>query len=221
VRYVHLNPVRCGNCTLDQIDTYQWCGHHFLINNDSDHFQNTIDVLNLFPGNNPSKRYNEFILTGLSDCENSSVIRNVRNAHLGIENFSKSEPWILGEENFVTKTLEKDLCRRLRIARHIRENITFEIIHESVVKTLKIPKNDLYRQGRLNSRSEARNLFAFIGRSRYEFTGASLSNYLGVSGSAVSKMISRYAVVQNNSLIADIISDNTHVNKTVVSAVPI
>jgi putative transposase len=221
VRYVHLNPVRCGNCTIEHIDTYQWCGHRLLIKNDSDHFQNTVDVLKLFFGTDPSKSYNDFFLSGLLECENSSVIENVRNAHHGIENFSKSEPWILGDENFVKKTLEKDLCRRLRIARHIRENITFDTIHESVAMALKIPKSDLYRQGRLNSRTDARNLFAFIGRSHYEFTGASMSNYLGVSGSAVSKMVSRYAMVQSKSLIDDIICKDVHMIKTVVSAVSI
>jgi putative transposase len=221
VRYVHLNPVRCGNCTKEQIDTYQWCGHRLLITNDSDHFQNTAGVLKLFFGTDPSKSYNEFFLSGLSKYENSSVIKNVRNAHHGIENFSRSEPWILGDEDFVQKTIENDICRRLRIARHIRENITFEKIHGLVATTLKIPTHDLYRQGRLNSRTEARNLFAFIGRFHYEFTGASMSNYLGVSGSAVSKMISRYAMVQNKSLIAEIISKDTYTVKTLASAVPI
>lgn len=221
VRYVHLNPVRCGNCTIEQIDSYLWCGHRFLINNDSNHFQNTVDVLKLFSGTDPSKYYNDFIRSGLLAIGNDSVVKHVRNAHHGIENFSKSEPWILGCDDFVKETLEKDLCRRLRIARHIRENITFETIHESVAMALKITKSDLYRQGRLNSRAKARNIFAFIGRSHYEFTGASMSNYLRVSGSAVSKMISRCLLDQSKYLITDIISKNKFIIKTVEPTVPI
>jgi hypothetical protein len=90
-----------------------------------------------------------------------------------------------------------------------------------VTKTLKIPKYDLHRQGRLNLKAKARNLFAFIGREHYEFTAVSMSRYLGVSGSAVSKMISKCILDQSKYSIADIISKDTFIIKPVASTIPI
>ncbi|MFW6245515.1 MAG: transposase, partial [Fibrobacterota bacterium] len=36
IRYVHLNPVRCGACTLDKLDDYEWCGHRAALRKDND-----------------------------------------------------------------------------------------------------------------------------------------------------------------------------------------
>ncbi|NLP04047.1 MAG: hypothetical protein GX089_16250, partial [Fibrobacter sp.] len=45
--------------------------------------------------------------------------------------------------------------------------------------------------GRINEISTAREIFALVGVSHFGFSCINLANYLGVSGSAVSKMISR------------------------------
>ena len=221
VRYVHLNPVRCGACTIEQLDIFEWCGHRNLLNKDSDHFQNTFDVLKKFYGSEPSKDYSDYIRFGLSEYEKEKIVKNIRDANRGIENFFKCEPWVLGTSEFVKETLEKDRCRRARIAQHLRENITYEIIHEKIETTLELPKDDLYRQGRLNVRATARLFFAYIGKFRFDFSGIGLAGYLGVSGSAVSKMISRCKSVQNKDSFIEVILKGIPMNRCVVSAVSI
>lgn len=216
VRYVHLNPVRCGTCTIEELTTYEWCGHRILLTNDSDHFQNTNDVLEKFSDKEPSKAYGDYVRLGLLEHENDQLVKIIRDANRGIENFLKREPWVLGTSNFVKDTLEKDRCCRARIAQHVRENITFEIIHEKVETTLKLPKGDLFRQGRLNVRATARLLFAYIGKCRFDFSAISLSSYLGVSGSAVSKMISRCKTVQSKDSVIDSILREIKMNGQMV-----
>ena len=197
VRYVHLNPVRCGACTLEQLNKYEWCGHRFLLSSDSDHFQNTKDVLKRFSGSDLSKAYRDYVNFGFLEHEKTALVKSVRDANHGMESFFKREPWVLGSPKFVKETLEKDRCRRARIAQYVQENITFEVIHENVETTLNLCKGDLFRQGRLDVKATARLLFAYIGKVRYDFSGESLANYLGVSGSAVTKMISRCKTVLN------------------------
>ena len=167
------------------------------MNSDPNQFQNTFDVLKKFSGSESSRDYGDYVRFGLSEYENEKIVKNVRNANRGNENFFKCEPWVLGTSEFVKETLEKDRCRRARIALHLRENITYEIIHEKIESAFELPKNDLYRQGRLNVRATARLLFAYLGKFRFDFSGIGLASYLGVSGSAVSKMISRCKFIQS------------------------
>jgi putative transposase len=212
VRYVHLNPVRAGDCTLEQLDTYEWCGHYVLLQNDLDHFQNTKGVLTLFHGPEPSKMYRAYVYSKQPDHENDKAVKTIRDANRGVESFSKSQAWVLGSPLFVNDTLEKDRCRRARIARHLRENITFEIIHTNIESTMNLSKNDLYHQGRLNERDTARLMFAFIGKFRFDFSGTGLARYLGVSCSAVTKMISRCSTVLNKNFLIDIILNEMRIS---------
>jgi REP element-mobilizing transposase RayT len=208
VRYVHLNPVRCGTCTLELLYKYEWCGHRFLLSNDSDHFQNTKDVLKMFSGSDLSKAYRDYVHVGQSEHENTALVKSVRDANHGMENFFKSEAWVLGNRKFVKETLEKDRCRRARIAQYVQDNVTFEVIHEKVETTLNLSKGDLFYQGRLDVKATARLLFVYIGKLRYNFSGTSLANYLGVSSSAVTKMISRCKTVLNIEFLIMMISKN-------------
>ncbi len=45
IRHIHLNPVRCGDCTIDELDRYQWSGHRALVNNINDNILNNNEVL--------------------------------------------------------------------------------------------------------------------------------------------------------------------------------
>jgi hypothetical protein len=206
IRYVHLNPVRSGACTLDQLDTHKWCGHHSLINNESDQIQNTSNVLKLFPGSNASTAYHDFICRNSSEPKREKFIQDIRNANKGLEKFSQPEPWVIGTPKFVRETLERDRCNRARAARHIREDITCENIHDIIKAHLNISDDEFYRQGRLNIRTKARLLFAYIGVARFDFSGADLAKYLGVTRSAISRMLSRWeSVEEREKLLKDVL----------------
>jgi hypothetical protein len=197
IRYVHLNPVRCGACTLDELATYEWCGHRALLNRESDQIQNTCNILVHFSGPDTSNAYREFIHFSESEQKNEKIIHDIRNANLGMEKFSQPEPWILGNTKFVQLTLERDSCNRAQAARHIREDVTCENIHNKIRITLNLSDADFYRQGRLNHRTLARLLFAYIGYTRFDFSGTELAKYLGVTGSAISRILTRWNDVKN------------------------
>jgi hypothetical protein len=69
VRYIHLNPLRAGLVsTLDDLDSYPWCGHSVLMKRNELPGQETAGVLARFAKTVPAagKRYHSFIYDGIT-----------------------------------------------------------------------------------------------------------------------------------------------------------
>lgn len=193
ISYVHLNPVRSGDCLLEGLDHYEWCGHKTVVQGVADDILDRECLLDQFGGSDPLCRYRNYISSEDSTFNNDKTIKIVRDANRGKVNSSKPELWIIGSPDFVRIILEKDRCRRARVARHITEDITFEKLHHALQLCLYCEKEELFHQGRLNQKSTSRELFAFLGVCCYDFHAVEIADYLGITGSGVSRMISRYA----------------------------
>ena len=88
--------------------------------------------------------------------------------------------------------IELNSNRRVRLARHVVENVTLDSLIDRVGACINRKREELIdHNGRINEISTAREIFALVGVSHFGFSCTNLANYLGVSGSAVSKMISR------------------------------
>ncbi len=62
---------------------------------------------------------------------------------------------------------------------------------QKVKMSVDFGSEDIFRQGRLNELSTARQLFATIGHCYYQFSCTDIAKYLKITTSAVSMMISR------------------------------
>jgi len=189
IRYVHFNPVRCKDCTVKGMDQHRWSGHHALVNGSKDDILDREDVISLFGS---QENYRSFIQSGDPFCRNDEVIEKIRKANKGCQNFSNPESWVIGDEEFVGKMIEINSNRRVRLARHVVENVTLDSLIERVGACINRKREELIdHSGRMNEISTARELFALVGVIHFGFSCINLGTYLGVSGSAVSKMISR------------------------------
>ncbi len=190
IRYVHQNPVRCGECTIDELDSYKWSGHAAILGNCRNDFQNCDELLGAFSQENAFEEYKDFMKVRSPEfgCD---VIANVRIANQSCQNSSKLRAWIIGDSNFVQDVMEKDAFRRAQIARHLIANISPGKLHEIVGEHTNLIFDDLFTQGRVNLRSNARELFSLAGVTLLDFKGKALADYLGVTASAVSRMMSR------------------------------
>ena len=186
IRYVHLNPVRCGLCALDELDNYQWSGHQTILNRDTDGILDMAGILGQFDGPDSMRTYRGFVK---SSKEEGATINKLRTAHKGGQYFEDPGCWIIGNEPFTRSIINKDRCRRLRLARHVIENVTASDLLQKVKSC--IYNSDISFQGRLNEVSTARQMFAVIGHCHFEFTCGYLASFLRVTGSAISSMISR------------------------------
>ncbi len=188
IRHIHLNPVRCGDCTMDELDRYQWSGHRALVNNISDNILSNLDVLKQLGDSDSTAEYKNFIH---STCQGSQAVDFMRLSNGGSLNFHKSNSFVIGDNAFTQNVIELDGSRRARIARHVMENLTMEGMLQKVKMSIDFGSGDIFRQGRLNELSTVRQLFATIGRCYYQFSCTDIAKYLKITASAVSMMISR------------------------------
>ena len=196
VSFIHLQPVANGECSLEQLDNYKWSGHYSLIGNKPPNFLNVQYVLDLFDMSEPVKNYQDYIKQFTSNKQNEQLIKYLKDANSGKLSFHKREVWVLGKPQFVKQILELDSSRRARIARYVKENVSMERIVEEVTKSLCLPAREIFRQGLFDVKSTARELFAYMGKFRFDFSGAQLARHLNVTESAVSRMISRFNSVE-------------------------
>lgn len=201
IRFVNLEPVTRNECTMDQLDFYKWSAHSGLTGNINHQFLSTKQTLELLGGPNPIEKYRNFMANKKFDPQTREFLDHLLNAILGKQGFHKREAWVLGKPQFVKHVLQLDQCRRARIARHISENINFDIIQNQVTNLLNLPNEALFRQGQFDVRSTARELFVSVGKLRFDFSAAQMAKHLNTSQSAVSKMLSRFTSINNKDFL--------------------
>ena len=206
IRYVHLNPVRSGDCTLEELDQYKWSGHKALVNNQTDGILDFEEVFDEFDTTaDPVKEYSDYVKSADSDCDDDEIISKVRSANQGSCSFSDPASWVIGDENFVRKVLEENRNRRIRLALHVLENVTIDSLTQRICSCAGLKKEDLLRPGRLNEVSTGRQLLASVGVCHFGFSNIDLATYLGVSGSAVSKMITTSSRIVGLDLLKEMV----------------
>lgn len=189
IRYIHLNPVRKSICTLEKLDTYKWTGHHSIVNETPDGIINTGELFAQFGDTDPLTHYIDFIKTGTGLPE---IINLLKMSNRGTLNFHQSNCFIIGNKDFTVTVLGEDRLRKVRVARYIRENVSLDCMLEKVRTCIDFdPDKDIFRQGKLNEISTARQIFAIIGHIHFEFKCVDIAKYLHITGSAVSSMICR------------------------------
>ncbi|MFP4014652.1 MAG: transposase [Chitinispirillaceae bacterium] len=203
IRYVHLNPVRCGECTLEELDHYEWCGHSAVVQGRDDDLLDKECLLNQFPGSEPLRQYRDYLSSEESDCGYNEIIGKVRNANRGKMGVSKPESWVIGSLDFIRMVLRKDHSRKVRLARHILTDTTLEKLHEALRCCLDCEKEELFHQGWKNQKSTSRELFAYLGTCCYDFRATEIAQYLGITGSGVSRMVSRYSGIIQREYLAE------------------
>ncbi len=201
IRYVHLNPIRCDHCKRSELADYQWSGHSAAMKNIDDGILDREEMLGCF--DNDIQQYYDFMAAG---CDKSDpTIENVRNANKGAQNFSKSESWVIGDAQFISYVLLKDRSRKARIARHELEQFSLAKLHSCISERFDVKFEDFFKQGRNDYKSKIRQVFVYTGKYRFDFSGKILANYLGITGSAVSRMISRAAILFEHTELAETI----------------
>jgi REP element-mobilizing transposase RayT len=188
IRHIHLNPVRRGVCSLEELDSYQWTGHKSILTDTPDTIINAKELLKQFGNSDSLECYKNFIRTG---AENDEVIRLIRMSNRATLNFRNSNCFVIGDKKFTDIIIQEDVLRKARIARYIRENMTIDKMLQKVRAGIYFEQDDIFRRGKLNEISTARQLFAVIAHCNYEYKCIDLANYLGITDSAISSMVSR------------------------------
>jgi REP element-mobilizing transposase RayT len=204
VRYIHLNPLR-GKLAknLAELDRYPWCGHSVLMGRRVNGWQDREYVLSWFgKKENETKRdYRKYVKAGVSegkrpDLVGGGLVRSMGgwSEVLSLRRSQKeilSDERILGSGEFVERLLreaDENMKQRLR-GDALRQRA--EDVIRKVCKKEGVNETELKSGGRRGAISKMRSKLASELTEQYGVPLAEVGRLLGVSTSAVSKMLSR------------------------------
>ena len=204
VRYIHLNPLRANLVdNLDELDQYFWSGHGVLVGKQKNDWQDRDYVLGWFGKikKEAVKAYRDFVQKGIDQGRRPelvggglvrskggwSQVKSLRSADGG-ENFDAR---ILGSGEFVEQIVrEASTVVKYQFTEKERKQNVEKYIAD-VCKQENLSIEELRSGSRRQHISRARALIANHIIKNYGVTLAEAARSLGVSTSAVSKMINR------------------------------
>ncbi|MDP8248746.1 MAG: transposase [Candidatus Tritonobacter lacicola] len=200
VRYIHLNPLRANIISsLQELNTYPWCGHSVLLGNEKAEWQDTGEILERFGSTlrEARKNYLEFVREGIkegqrSDLTGGGLIRSAGGWHnlLDLRKAGervRGDERILGDSDFVQralKTAEEQLTKREQ-KRSIGWNLQLLLDRVEEICGIEIGLIRARKKDRTSSR--ARALFAWWATEELGFNLTEIAGFLGISKAAVSK----------------------------------
>jgi len=204
VRYIHLNPLRVGIVdSITKLDRYRWCGHSAILGRVQNDWQDKEYVLKWFGEKavEAKRAYRQFVKNGMdqghrSDLIGGGLIRSqggwaeVKDMiRQGIR--EKSDERILGSGEFVQQLIQQSDEERKRQF-FCRENQQIAINYiERECKKAEIDIKALKAGSRRRKISEVRARLIPKLVNEFGFSLAAAGRQLGVSSSAVAKVLSR------------------------------
>jgi REP element-mobilizing transposase RayT len=204
VRYIHLNPLRAGQVkSLDDLASWPWCGHSSLMGHLNNEWQDTDSVLARFGMHQKAARraYQAFLADGVPQGRRPELVGGGLVRSQGgwsqVESLRRggllelSDDRILGSGAFVERIVqEADEMQRRGFSR--RENLqkAAEFLRQTCRES-GINLAELQAGGRRGTIPAIRSKIAHHLVGEYGLTLAESARWLGVSTSAVSRILSR------------------------------
>lgn len=187
VRYIHLNPLRAGIvATMDQLDTYPWCGHAVLMGNNELLGQNTEEIMARFGTNNTAARqdYRIFIADGIPLGHRDDLIGGgLKRSQHDADDISRIEAYdarILGSGTFVENLLIG------RVEGIQGKRTTLAELAGKIAPLFDLSAELLAQRARTKNVSRARSVFCYTATCKMGFSGVEVALFLHQTRSAVS-----------------------------------
>lgn len=194
IRYIHLNPLRARLVSsLQDLDSYPWCGHSVVMGKEKLPTQNVDEVLFQFGDNFSSARasYSRFIADGVSHVDRPEFVggdlcRSLE-ASASPEDIENYDDRILGSGSFVKSIQEEADPKTISPPR-----LSLAEIQEMVCHLIEGVEPDLMlRRRKVASISKARALFCYIAVRLMGEKGFAVGNFLAMGPSGVSRAVTR------------------------------
>jgi putative transposase len=204
VRYIHLNPLRATLVTtMEQLDTYSWCGHSVVMNQSEQPWQNTEYVLGLFSDHKGEarKRYREFVGKGISvgkrpDLVGGGLLRS-SGGWRGLRGFRgagvrvKGDERILGDKDFVESVL-KSAGEALDEKYELKAlGYDFNRVISRVAESMGMAPKEVTGLGKSPQTVKARALLCFWAHRKLGMSTTEIARRLKVTQPAASRLSKR------------------------------
>ena len=200
-RYIHLNPLRSGVVKdMDELDIYPWTGHSVIMGAQNHSWQDRGAILAYFGKTEGTARrsYRRFVEGGIAMGKRTDLIGGglIRSAGGWSEVISMrrrykptaSDARILGSGTFVGTVLAKSDQKKGDAVRW--KTITdLSVLANIIAKNEGIDISDLLSGSRKPQLVRARRLLSQIAVKMFNYTGATVARYLGVTTSLVNRMV--------------------------------
>ncbi len=205
VRYIHLNPLRAGLVgSMEELDTYLWCGHGVLIGNAKNEWQDCDYILGQFGTRlgRARKVYREFVVAGIGqgrreDLAGGGLVRSVggwdqvRELSRGREKWASDER-ILGSSDFVESILDEVKEKGTQFEfRSMLPSGALDSLIEAVASRMNLSNAEVRGGGRRRRVVEARILISLVAVREYGLSLTEVSRALGVSKQSVLRGLER------------------------------
>ncbi|MBI4396443.1 MAG: transposase [Elusimicrobia bacterium] len=204
VRYIHLNPVRAKMVTImKELDRFPWSGHAVLVGVQKSYWQRREEVLDRF-GSQESlavERYRRFIQDGWGmgrrdDLVGGGLRRSAGGweALAGMKNnkdYQRGDERILGDGDFVNAVLKESEEALMEKERLAKAGWTWERLVHKVCQEAGISPQDLFRKGRSNAISRAKEMVVKAGIQKMGMRQRDIADKLGLTQGALSQIYRR------------------------------
>ncbi|MBE0500816.1 MAG: transposase [Desulfuromonadales bacterium] len=188
IRYLHLNPLRAGQCTtLQALDQFPWSGHAEILRNQPGVGLAADEVLSLFGRRKGSARiaYRQFIEDGLSmgkrlDLTGGGLLRSRQGG--GDAEVEDYDERVLGGGDFVAGLRQNGLLETPS-----RQKIELPTLEQTVSTYYDLPH--LRHRGRQNRAAQARAVFCYCAIYLQGYSGAEVGRYLNIGKASVSRAL--------------------------------
>ena len=204
VRYIHLNPVRARLLAdYKALETYPFCGHATLLGKSDHPWQNAGYVLKWFADQTVPARqlYRAFVEKGIKQGKRPDLTGGglVRSTGGGVAvkalrrngDYQKGDERILGDGDFVAKTLAQANEQMERKYRIRNMGVTFETVVERVANLLEMETREVLSHGKQKRLVKARSLVCFFATQETNISQAELSRRFSLTQPAVSMAVNR------------------------------
>lgn len=203
VRYIHLNPLRAGMVkTIDELDSYLWCGHAVLMGKQELSGQSIDDVLLLFGQGKKSARqkYRAFAIDGIKHGRRDDLVggglRRSQGDHRSGE-FEAYDARVLGSGDFV-----ESLWLETESAEIAVPNISLGGIVQRAAEMLGVKVDLLCQRTRVKELVDAKAAICYLSVRECNFNGVAVAKALNMSRSGVSVAVRRgWEIISKNPVL--------------------
>jgi len=204
VRYIHLNPLRAKMVkSFEKMDRYRWCGHGVIMDKVKNEWQDRDYVLQWFGKNEgeAKRNYRKYVKKGIDKGRRPELVGGGLIRSLGGWSAVKalrrsgdremSDDRILGSGEFVERII-KEAQAKVRYQFSIKEHRgKIDEFIVNVCNNEKVSIDEIKAGGRRREASRVRARIAIGLVKVYGVSLAEVARQLGVTTSAVSRIISR------------------------------
>jgi REP element-mobilizing transposase RayT len=199
VRYIHLNPIRTRAVkTIKTLNKYKYAGHAYLLGEQTNDWQDISYPLSWFgkQKNSIKQKYLDYVKEGLREGERSDLTGGrMQSTAGGWKNLKRQSTLgdrrVLGDSSFVQQVLQQTDETPVPIET-IKASYDIKQLVYDVCDYYNVPEEDVKSPSKQRHLAPAKSMICYIAVRKLGMKGIEVAQYLDLSNSAVSKLITGY-----------------------------